>query len=106
MLAATAIAVPAPYRALISAATASHASCLRLEITTLAPCSASSNADALPLPFDDPVMTATFPVRSNSDIQLSSTVSAPAKAGAQSNRADRSWPWVPAFAGKQQIPYA
>ena len=55
----------APTRALISAAAASHWSCLRLEITTLAPCMASASAMALPMPFELPRVNATRPVRSN-----------------------------------------
>ena len=57
--------VPSPCSALIAAATSSQASCLRLEMTTLAPCSASASAIALPIPRDEPVTIATFPVRSN-----------------------------------------
>jgi hypothetical protein len=40
---------------------------LRLEITTVAPCSAIRVAIARPMPLVDPVTMATFPVRSNSD---------------------------------------
>src|SRR5580704_14258821 len=46
-------------------ATSSQASALREEITTLAPSLASSSADERPMPRLEPVMTATFPVRSN-----------------------------------------
>src|SRR5882757_7388696 len=46
-------------------ATASQASALRLEITTLAPSLASNSAEERPMPRLEPVMTATFPVRSN-----------------------------------------
>src|SRR3954469_1734090 len=46
-------------------ATASQASALRLEITTLAPSLASSSAEERPMPRLEPVMTATLPVRSN-----------------------------------------
>ena len=49
------------------AATASHASGLRLEITTVAPCSAIRVAMARPIPLVEPVTMATLPVRSNSD---------------------------------------
>src|SRR6476646_826206 len=50
---------------LMPAATSSQASTLRLEITTLAPSFASSSAEERPMPRLEPVMTATFPVRSN-----------------------------------------
>src|SRR6516162_10183819 len=46
-------------------ATSRHASALRLEITTLAPSCASSSAEERPMPRLEPVMTATWPVRSN-----------------------------------------
>src|SRR5689334_3819638 len=65
MLAGTAMAEPG-YLALISAATSSQGPALRDEIVTLAPCSAMRSAMALPIPREDPVMTATLPVRSNS----------------------------------------
>src|SRR3546814_5247343 len=65
MWAATVIAGPAPYFALIPAATASQASCLRLDITTFAPCSAIASAIALPMPRDDPVISAIWPFMSN-----------------------------------------
>ena len=48
-------------------ATASHASGLRLETTTVAPCSAMRLAMARPIPLVEPVTMATLPVRSNSD---------------------------------------
>ena len=70
ILAATAIAEPAR-RAFSSAATASQASALRDEITTLAPCSASRSAIARPMPRDEPVTTATLPLRSKSSICVS-----------------------------------
>ena len=60
-----AIALPSPCAALIAAATSSHASCLRLEMTTLAPCSAIASAIARPIPREEPVTIATLPVRSN-----------------------------------------
>ena len=47
------------------AATASQASALRLEITTLAPSEAMISAAERPMPLLEPVMTATWPVRSN-----------------------------------------
>src|SRR5271163_3749577 len=45
-------------------ATSSQASALREEITTLAPSFASNSADERPMPRLEPVMTATWPVRS------------------------------------------
>ena len=56
---------------LIALATSSQASCLRDEITTLAPCSAMRSAMARPMPRDEPVMTATFPDISNKVMCLS-----------------------------------
>src|SRR5215471_11707364 len=56
---------PFPYFALISLATRSQASALRLEMMTLAPCSAIRSAIASPIPFVDPVTRAILPVRSN-----------------------------------------
>ena len=50
---------------LMAAATASQASALRLEITTLAPSDAMISAAERPMPRLEPVMTATWPVRSN-----------------------------------------
>src|SRR5471030_1158146 len=50
-----------------SARVASQASALRLEITTLAPALPSSSAIDLPMPRVEPVTTATWPVRSNSE---------------------------------------
>src|SRR4051794_13216077 len=63
MRAVTAIA--SPPRAQIAAATSSHGSWLRDEITTLAPASAKASAIARPMPREDPVTIATLPVRSN-----------------------------------------
>src|ERR1700737_1362009 len=54
-----------PPASLMPSATASQASRLRLEITTLAPSFASSSAEERPMPRLEPVMTATLPVRSN-----------------------------------------
>ena len=54
-----------PPRSRMPAATASHASAFRLLTTTRAPCSAMRSAMARPIPLLDPVMTATWPVRSN-----------------------------------------
>ena len=64
------MARPAPCCALIAAATSSQGSALRDEITTLAPCSAMRSAIALPMPREEPVMTATLPSSENSDIAL------------------------------------
>src|SRR5882757_1322298 len=50
---------------LMPSATSLQASALRLEITTLAPSFASSSAEERPMPRLEPVMTATWPVRSN-----------------------------------------
>src|ERR1700704_4432988 len=52
-------------------ATSSHGPWLRPEIVTLAPASAKLSAIARPMPRDDPVTTATLPLRSNSFIGLS-----------------------------------
>src|SRR5262249_26146693 len=57
-----------PGCALISATTFSHASSLREDTTTFAPCSARRIADARPMPREEPVTTATRPLRSNRDI--------------------------------------
>src|SRR3978361_1774486 len=65
MLAGTAMAGPA-LRALMAAATSSQGPALREEMVTLAPWAAICSAIALPLPREGPVITATFPVRSNS----------------------------------------
>ena len=51
---------------LMSSAAASHASGVRLDTTTRAPCSARRRAMARPMPRVDPVTTATLPVRSKS----------------------------------------
>ena len=48
--------------------TASTASALRLETTTFAPARAISSAIDLPMPLVEPVINATFPVRSNMSI--------------------------------------
>src|SRR5271165_459959 len=47
------------------AATSSHLSALRLEITTLAPACPSASAIANPIPLVEPVTIATLPVKSN-----------------------------------------
>ena len=49
----------------ISSAVASQTSAFRLEITTLAPCCAIAAAMDLPIPFDEPVIMAFLPVKSN-----------------------------------------
>src|SRR6185503_5591123 len=72
MLAGTTIAVPSPCFALMASATSWQASALRLEITTFAPWSAIASAIARPMPRDEPVITATFPLRSNRLIRVSS----------------------------------
>jgi polyvinyl alcohol dehydrogenase (cytochrome) len=53
-----------------SAATSSQGPALRDEITTLAPCWAMRSAIARPIPREEPVMTATLPVRSNRPFSL------------------------------------
>src|SRR5580700_679208 len=80
-----------PPRAAIPARTSSQASGLRLETTTLAPKAAIASAIARPMPFDDPVIRATLPVRSNSPrIEVSSMTVALA-----SRRAgDKKCPWT------------
>src|SRR3546814_17771946 len=67
MLQGTAIAAPPCFAqfVLMSAATASHTSALRLETTTRAPSAAICSAMDLPMPLVEPVMTATLPDRSN-----------------------------------------
>ena len=59
------IGMASPPASRMPAATRSQASCLRLEITTLAPCAASASAIALPMPLVEPVTIATLPCRSN-----------------------------------------
>src|ERR1051326_25802 len=66
MLHAIGTASLARLASLIPAATWLHASALRLDTTTRAPCSARRSAIALPMPFVEPVTRATFPVRSKS----------------------------------------
>jgi hypothetical protein len=56
-----------PPLARMPAATSSHGSALRDETTTLAPCSAMRSAMARPIPLEEPVITATWPERSNKD---------------------------------------
>jgi hypothetical protein len=67
IFAAMAMARPSPYFALIAVATSRQGSMLREETTTFAPCSAIRSTIARPMPRDEPVTTATFPLRSNSD---------------------------------------
>src|SRR5580704_9539070 len=71
MFAATASATCLPALSLIALATASQICCLRDEITTLAPCSAIRSAMARPIPREEPVITATFPVISNKVMRFS-----------------------------------
>src|ERR1700704_2331501 len=54
-----------PPASLIPSAASLQASALRDEITTLAPSFANSSAEERPMPRLEPVMMATFPVRSN-----------------------------------------
>src|SRR5262245_66362966 len=70
MLQAIGTATGAPRAALMPAATWLQASALRLDTTTRAPCSASRSAIALPMPFVEPVTSATFPVRSKRVIAI------------------------------------
>src|SRR6516164_878319 len=70
MFAATAMARPAPYLALMASATSRHGPILREETTTFAPCSAIRLTMARPMPRDEPVTRATFPLRSNSDTDV------------------------------------
>ena len=67
IFAAVAMARPAPYFALIASAASQHGSILRDETTTCAPCSAIRSTIARPIPREEPVTSATFPFRSNSD---------------------------------------
>ena len=62
------VAEPLPHLASICAQAASHWSSLRLETTTLAPCSAKPSAIARPMPLDAPVRSATLPVRSKRSV--------------------------------------
>src|SRR5258705_9186503 len=65
-----AMGVASPPSLLIAAATSVHLSALRLEITTFAPARAIASAIARPMPLVEPVITATFPVRSNSEFDI------------------------------------
>src|SRR6185437_10605500 len=60
-----------PALSLMALATSSQACFLREEITTFAPCSAIRSAIARPMPREEPVMTATFPLMSNKVISSS-----------------------------------
>ena len=53
-----------------SARTASQASALRLETTTLQPARASSSAMDLPMPRVEPVTIATRPFKSNNELSI------------------------------------
>src|SRR6185436_4191187 len=70
MLQAIGTATLARRASLMPAATWLQASALRLDTTTRAPCSASRSAIALPMPFVEPVTSATFPVRSKRVIAI------------------------------------
>src|ERR1700677_4792065 len=61
----------APRALLMSFATFSQASAFLLENTTLAACSASLCTMASPMPLVEPVTSATFPLKSKSDIVFS-----------------------------------
>src|SRR3954467_1320699 len=71
MLQATGSAASRCCAVLIAFATCSQASALRLEPTTLAPCSARRRTMASPIPLVEPVTRATFPARLNSSISAS-----------------------------------
>ena len=62
---------------LMALATASQASALRLEITTLAPSEAMISAAERPMPLLEPVMTATWPERSNGFFMASAVLPCP-----------------------------
>src|SRR5215813_2861626 len=70
MLQAIGTATFARRASLMPAATWLQASALRLDTTTLAPCSARRSTIALPMPFVEPVTSATLPVRSKRVIAL------------------------------------
>src|SRR4249920_424630 len=70
MLQAIGTATFARRASLMPAATWLQASALRLDTTTRAPCSARRSAIALPMPFVEPVTSATFPVRSKRVIAI------------------------------------
>jgi hypothetical protein len=57
--------IASPPLARMPAATASQASCLRLDTTTLAPSAAMHSTMARPMPLLEPVTIATLPERSN-----------------------------------------
>src|SRR5579859_1359470 len=63
-----AMTAPSPNSVLSSTAVRSHSSLLRLEMTTRAPCRASSRATPRPIPLVAPVTTATLPVKSKAVI--------------------------------------
>src|SRR5260370_19942905 len=63
---------------LMRAASSSRSACLRLDRTTVAPCSASASAIALPMPRLAPVTRATRPSRSNRElVGTADTISRP-----------------------------
>src|SRR3569832_2345172 len=72
MLQGIGTAASRPCAVLMSAATFSQASALRLDTTTLAPCSAMRCTMASPMPLVEPVTSATFPLRSNRFMDVSS----------------------------------
>src|SRR5579863_1405951 len=74
MLAGIGFAASRPRARLMSAAVPAQASALRDEMTTVAPCSASRSAIALPIPREEPVTIATRPLRSNRPVKVSSWV--------------------------------
>src|ERR1700757_4039098 len=101
------IAVASPPFALIAATTSWQGSRLRPEITTLPPASAKISAIARPMPRDEPVMTATLPVRSKRErvirfYSYSYSRRHPREGGGPGQPFDRS-PWIPAFAGMTRL---
>src|ERR1700761_8297232 len=88
-----------PPNLMMPSATASQASALRLEITTLAPSLAISSAEARPMPRLEPVMTATLPVRSNGGffivISFLGVIDVPRRSAATSGAAS---PFIPDIA--------
>src|SRR6185437_4284118 len=77
MLAAIGFAASRPRARLMSAAVLAQASALRDEMITVAPCSASRSAMALPMPREEPVTIATRPSRSNRLLKLSLPMDGP-----------------------------
>src|SRR5438045_2991145 len=66
MFAGIEMARPLPRFASIALTTSSHGPAFRDDTTTFAPCSAMRSTMARPMPRDEPVTTATLPVRLNS----------------------------------------